>query len=43
MSFLYPGFLFALTAIAIPVAIHLFNFRKFKKIYFSNVQFLKEA
>jgi len=43
MSFLYPGFLFALAAIAIPVAIHLFNFRKFKKVYFSNVQFLKEA
>jgi hypothetical protein len=40
MNFLYPGFLFALLAIAIPIAIHLFNFRKFKKIYFSNVQFL---
>src|SRR4051812_4148008 len=43
MNFLYPGFLFALLAIAIPIVIHLFNFRKFKKIYFSNVQFLKEA
>ncbi|EDM38670.1 hypothetical protein PBAL39_21395 [Pedobacter sp. BAL39] len=43
MNFLYPGFLFALLAIAIPIAIHLFNFRKFKKIYFSNVQFLKAA
>ncbi|MBE9602033.1 BatA domain-containing protein [Pedobacter sp. MC2016-24] len=43
MNFLYPGFLFALLAIAIPIAIHLFNFRKFKKVYFSNVQFLKEA
>ena len=40
MNFLYPGFLFALLAIAIPVVIHLFNFRKFKKVYFSNVQFL---
>lgn len=42
MSFLYPGFLFALFTIAIPVIIHLFNFRKFKKVYFSNVAFLKE-
>ena len=41
MRFLSPGFLFALLAIAIPVIIHLFNFRKFKKIYFSNVRFLK--
>lgn len=40
MNFLYPGFLFALLAIAIPIVIHLFNFRKFKKVYFSNVQFL---
>lgn len=42
MKFLFPGFLFALFTIAIPVIIHLFNFRKFKKIYFSNVTFLKE-
>lgn len=40
MNFLYPGFLFALLAIAIPIVIHLFNFRKFKKVYFSNVKFL---
>ena len=43
MNFLYPGFLFALLSVAIPVIIHLFNFRKFKKIYFSNVQLLKEV
>ncbi len=42
MNFLYPGFLFALLTVAIPVIIHLFNFRKFKKVYFSNVAFLKE-
>ena len=41
MRFLFPGFLFALLAIAIPIIIHLFNFRKFKKVYFSNVRFLK--
>jgi len=43
MSFLYPGFLFALFALAIPVIIHLFNFRQYKKVYFSNVQFLKDV
>lgn len=41
MRFLSPGFLFALLAVAIPIIIHLFNFRKFKKVYFSNVRFLK--
>jgi hypothetical protein len=41
MNFLYSGFLFALFAVVIPVIIHLFNFRKFKKVYFSNVAFLK--
>ena len=42
MSFLYPGFLWALTALAIPVIIHLFYFRRYQKVYFSNVRFLKE-
>lgn len=31
-----------MAAIAIPIIIHLFQFRKFKKIYFTNVRFLKE-
>lgn len=43
MYFLYPAFLFALLSLVIPVVIHLFNFRKYKKVYFSNVQFLKEV
>jgi len=42
MNFLFPTFLFGLFAIAIPVIIHLFNFRKHKIIYFTNVQFLKD-
>ena len=42
MHFIYPVFLFALLTLAIPVIIHLFNFRKFQKVNFSNVQFLKE-
>src|SRR5258708_19414475 len=42
MLFLHPAFLFALISLAIPVLIHLFNFRRYQKVYFSNVQFLKE-
>jgi hypothetical protein len=42
MSFLYPNILWGLLAVAIPVIIHLFNFRKFRKIYFTNVRFLEE-
>lgn len=43
MSFLYPTFLFGLLALAIPIAIHLFNFRRTRKVYFTNVAFLKEV
>ncbi len=42
MIFLYPAVLWMLVALAIPIIIHLFNFRKYKKIYFSNVAFLKD-
>ncbi len=41
MQFVYPGFLFALTAILIPVIIHLFHFRRYRKVYFPNVSFLQ--
>lgn len=40
MQFIYPNILFGLFAILIPIAIHLFNFRKYKKVYFSNVRLL---
>lgn len=43
MSFLFPTFLMALAAAAIPVLIHLFNFRKFKRLRFTNVKFLHEV
>ena len=43
MNFLYPGFLFALFTLAIPIIIHLFNFRRYKKVAFSNVKFLKNV
>ena len=42
MQFLIPSFLIALLALAIPIIIHLFYFRRFKKVYFTNVKFLKE-
>lgn len=41
MQFVNPVFLFGLLAIAIPVIIHLFNFRRFRKVYFTNVRFLQ--
>ncbi len=43
MNFVYPQFLFALFAVSIPIIIHLFNFRRFKKVYFPDIRFLKEV
>jgi Aerotolerance regulator N-terminal len=43
MQFVFPAFLIALGALAIPILIHLFYFRRFKKVYFTNVRFLKEV
>ena len=43
MNFLYPNFLWAISLIAIPIAIHLFNFRKYKKVYFSDISLLKNV
>jgi hypothetical protein len=43
MSFVYPSFLLALLSLGIPIIIHLFHFRRFKKVYFTNVRFLKEV
>jgi len=42
MQFVNPYFLFGLLAVSIPIIIHLFNFRRFKKVYFTNVRFLKD-
>lgn len=42
MNFVNPGFLYGLFAVSIPIIIHLFNFRRFKKIYFTNVSFIRE-
>jgi Aerotolerance regulator N-terminal len=43
MSFLFPAFLTAAAVIAIPIIVHLFYFRRFRKVYFTNVRFLKEV
>jgi hypothetical protein len=42
MQFVNPYFLFAFSALAIPIIVHLFNFRRYKKVYFSNTAFLSE-
>lgn len=43
MEFLYPTFFWALLTLAVPVIIHLFYFKRYKKVLFSNVRFLKEV
>ncbi len=43
MNFVFPQFLWALSALAIPIIIHLFNFRKTTRIYFSNNRLLKQV
>ena len=43
MSFVYPQFLWGLLALSIPIIIHLFNFRRTRRVYFSNTAFLKNV
>lgn len=43
MSFIYPSFLLAFSALAIPVLIHWFNLRKDKVVWFTHLKFLKEV
>ena len=43
MQFVFQPFLWALAALAVPIIIHLFYFRRFKKVYFTNVRFLREV
>lgn len=42
MVFLYPSFLWFLALLIVPIIIHLFYFKKYKKVYFSNNRFLQE-
>lgn len=43
MTFLHPSFFWALGVLAVPIIIHLFNFRKTRRVYFSNNRFLKKV
>ena len=42
MIFGAPAFLWGLLALAIPIAVHLFQFRRYRKVYFSNVDRLSD-
>ncbi len=42
MQFKHPEILFFLFLLVIPILVHLFQLRKFKKEFFTNVKFLKE-
>ena len=42
MRFVHPEVLWGMLALAVPIIVHLFNFRKFRKVAFSNVSLLKE-
>lgn len=41
MGFLFPLFLLAAAALAIPVLIHLFNLRRYKRVLFPDTRFLR--
>lgn len=43
MIFLQPWVLWFLLFLVVPIIVHLFNFQKPKKIFFSNIQFIKEV
>ena len=43
MVFTYPWFLWGLLAVAIPIAIHLFELRRPQRVLFSNVEFIREV
>ena len=42
MQFKHPEILYFLFLLVIPILVHLFQLRRFKKEYFTNVRFLKE-
>ena len=42
MVFAQPLFFIALLTLSVPIIIHLFNFRKYRKVYFTNVRFIAE-
>jgi hypothetical protein len=42
MSFVHPGYLWFLSLLAIPILIHLFYFRRHKKLFFPSLKYLKQ-
>lgn len=42
MNFLYPQVLWGLFILIIPILIHLFNFKRYKTIYFSSLRFIRK-
>lgn len=42
MAFTHPLYLWGLVALAVPIIIHLFNFKRFKKVYFTNVRLIRQ-
>jgi hypothetical protein len=43
MQFVYPGFLWGLLAVSVPVAIHLLQLRRPQRILFTNIGFIREV
>ena len=41
MQFKHPELLYALFLLIVPILIHLFQLRRFQKVKFTNVKFLK--
>lgn len=41
IQFLHPVFLYGLLLLAIPILLHLFSLKRYKKVYFSNFNFLE--
>lgn len=42
MQFLFPNMLYGLLAVSIPVIIHLLNFQKYRKIYFTQTELIAD-
>ena len=42
MSFVHPGYLWFLSLLALPILIHLFYFRKHKRLYFPSLKYLTQ-
>ncbi|MEQ8473684.1 MAG: BatA domain-containing protein [Marinoscillum sp.] len=43
MTFLNPSAFWAFSLLIIPIIIHLFSFRRYKKVFFSNLAFLRDV